>query len=65
VTPLRRILEAKAISVHELARASGVAPSTLYRLLEGGPRYAPHAATLRKVAKELGVTPNDLREERP
>jgi transcriptional regulator with XRE-family HTH domain len=48
----------RALSMHELTRRSGVSTTTLVRAERGKEMYP---ATVRKLAKALGVTPAELR----
>ncbi len=59
---LRRLRRGQAMTQEELAKASGVSPSTIVAI-ERGERASPHPATLGKLAKALGVTPFDLLED--
>ena len=52
---LRQLRENKFISQEDLARKSGVAAATINRLENG--HHKPRFATIRKLAKALGVEP--------
>jgi DNA-binding XRE family transcriptional regulator len=56
---LREVRERAALSQAELARLAGVSRPTITRAEQG--RIAPQWATVRKLARALGVTPADLR----
>ncbi len=58
VEKLKRLREDQALSLRELAEASGVSHTTVW-LLEGG-RESAHPRTVRLLAKALGVTPREL-----
>ncbi len=55
---LRRLREDRVLSQRELAREAGLAYGTIWRLENGYPNARP--ATVRAVAKALGVTPREL-----
>lgn len=59
---LRELRILNLLSVRELARAAGVASSTVH-LAEAG-KAMPHAATMRKIAAALGVEPMEVDEFR-
>ena len=42
----------------ELAREAGISPNTLYRIEVGG--HEPRPATIRKIARVLGIDPAEL-----
>jgi transcriptional regulator with XRE-family HTH domain len=50
--------EERVLSQRELAQLAGVRQGTIASLELG--RNAPHAATIRKLAKALGVSPREL-----
>jgi transcriptional regulator with XRE-family HTH domain len=50
----------QALTQAELAERAKISPSTL-SLIEGGKVPRPHVGTLRKIARALGVEPQDLR----
>jgi transcriptional regulator with XRE-family HTH domain len=55
---LRAVRTLKAMSQHDLARASGVSPDTIYRLETEQREAQPR--TTRKLAAALGVDPAEL-----
>ena len=55
---LRRLRREAGLSQRELGEKAGVSPGTVYKL-ENGLRGA-YPATLRKLARALGVAPADL-----
>lgn len=55
---LKAVRMDRALSMHELTRRSGVSTTTIVRAERGGTMYL---ATVRKLAKALGVTPAELR----
>ena len=55
---LKRIREIRALSRKDLADRSGVSESAIYRAERGETRLRP--STIRKLAKALGVEPNEL-----
>jgi len=52
--------ESKGWTRTELARRAGLASDTHVRLIEEGRRADPQASTVVKLARALGVTPDDL-----
>ena len=60
--PLRELRAERLLSIRELARLAGVAPSTIY-LTEAG-RTMPRASVMRRIAAVLEVDPNDVVEFR-
>ena len=56
---IRALRERRAYDQAELARAVGIATSTLWRI-EHEDR-SPRGATLRKIAEILGVEPSELK----
>jgi HTH-type transcriptional regulator, competence development regulator len=60
LTRLRWQRERRALSQKELAATAGVSPVTISRIENG--RDEPQPATIRKLAKALGVNPADLME---
>jgi transcriptional regulator with XRE-family HTH domain len=58
---LKRLREAKALSQKALAELAGVNEITIYRAERGDTRLRP--STLRKLAKALGVDPEELTGE--
>ncbi len=60
--PLREVRAERLLSIRELARLAGVAPSTIY-LTEAG-RTMPRASVMRRIAAVLDVDPNDIVEFR-
>ncbi len=59
---LREVRAEHLLSIRELARVAGVAPSTIY-LIEAG-RTTPHLWVIRKIAGALGVEPLTIAEFR-
>jgi transcriptional regulator with XRE-family HTH domain len=59
---MRAIRERKALTQDELAELAGVSRQTVVKV-EGG--LEPRPATIRKLAKALGVEPTDLMEPEP
>jgi len=59
---LRRLRRGSAMTQEQLAKASGVSPSTIVAI-ERGERPNPHPGTLGKLAKALEVSPADLLED--
>ncbi len=55
---LRRLRRERALSQRELSRMTGVAFDTISRLETGKQRAQPR--TIRKLARALGVEPEDL-----
>jgi transcriptional regulator with XRE-family HTH domain len=62
VASLRELRIRNVYSVRGLAKAAGVAFSTVH-LVESG-KATPHAATMRKIAAALGVEPMEIDEFR-
>jgi CheY-like chemotaxis protein len=60
--PLREVRVEHLLSIRELARAAGVAPSPIY-LIEAG-RTTPQLSIIRKIAGALGVEPREISEFR-
>jgi transcriptional regulator with XRE-family HTH domain len=58
VEKLKELRADKALSLRELATASGLAHTTIWKLEQG--REDAHPRTIRKLAKALGVAPRDL-----
>jgi transcriptional regulator with XRE-family HTH domain len=58
-TRLKQLREEAVLTVHELAEASGVSDDTISKI-ENGQRVA-RPNTLRKLARALNVTPQELR----
>lgn len=56
---LRKMREAKGLSQEKLARLSDVANNTIIKI-EAGKNQNPTLDTLKKVAKALGVSVDDL-----
>jgi transcriptional regulator with XRE-family HTH domain len=52
--------EERALTQAELAEKAGISPSTL-SLIESGHVTRPHVGTVRKIARALGIEPEDLR----
>ena len=63
-TKLRKLREARVLSLRELEELSGVSYNTIW-FIEAGRRQRTHPRTIRKLAKALGVEPTELlkREE--
>ncbi len=61
---LRKLREARVLSLRELEELSGVSYNTIW-FIEAGRRQRTHPRTIRKLAKALGVEPTELlkREE--
>lgn len=55
---LKQLREDRVLSQRELARKSGLAYGTVWRLENNYPNARP--ATIRKLAKTLGVEPREL-----
>ena len=60
IRPLQELRAERVLSIRELARLAGVAPSTVY-LTEAG-RTTPHASVMRRIAAALGVDPRHVAE---
>ena len=60
--PLRALRAERLLSIRELARLAGVAPSTIY-LTEAG-RTTPHASVMRRIAAALRVGAHEVAEFR-
>jgi transcriptional regulator with XRE-family HTH domain len=58
-TRLKQLREDAVLTVHELAKTSGVSDDTISKI-ENGQRVA-RPSTLRKLASALGVSPQELR----
>ncbi len=56
---LRKMREAKGLSQEKLARLADVANNTIIKI-EGGKNKNPTFDTLKKIAKALGVSLDDL-----
>lgn len=61
---LRGLREDAWLNQDELAEKAGVAPHTIMRIEKGHTPH-PNRPTLRKIAKALGVSPNELVKEPP
>jgi predicted RNase H-like HicB family nuclease/DNA-binding Xre family transcriptional regulator len=59
---LERLRRSHGLSQRDLAKQSGVSPTTIYEL-ETGRRPEPRPSTLRKLAEALGVEVADLLED--
>ncbi len=59
---LREVRVQRLLSMRQLAKLAGVAPTTVY-LIESGERL-PHYGTMRKLATALGVEPGEVAEFR-
>jgi transcriptional regulator with XRE-family HTH domain len=59
MTRLKQLREDAVLTVHELAKTSGVSDDTISKI-ENGQRVA-RPSTLRKLASALGVSPQELR----
>lgn len=55
---LKRLRQRAALSQEELGQQAGVARTTVHRLENGA--EAPYPSTIRKLAKALGVRPDQL-----
>jgi transcriptional regulator with XRE-family HTH domain len=55
---LKRLRERAALSQEELGEQAGLARTTVLRLEKGG--EAPYPSTIRKLARALGVRPDQL-----
>lgn len=55
---LKRLREDRALSIRELAEASGVSHTTIWGHERG--KEGAHPRTIRKLAEALGVAPRDL-----
>jgi transcriptional regulator with XRE-family HTH domain len=62
VTALRVVRVSRLLSMRDLAKQAGVAPSTIY-LTETG-RTTPHLSVVRRLAAALGVEPHEIDEFR-
>ncbi|MDP8924168.1 MAG: helix-turn-helix domain-containing protein, partial [Chloroflexota bacterium] len=60
--PLREVRAERLLSIRELARLAGVAPSTVY-LIEAG-RTTPRPAVMRRLAATLGADARQIEEFR-
>ncbi len=63
MTTLREARLQALLSMRQLARKSGLSPTTIY-LLETGQR-TPQLLTIYKLSRALGVNPTDIDEFRP
>ena len=59
---LREVRVRRLLSMRQLAKVAGVAPTTVY-LIEAGQRL-PHFETMRKLAAALEVEPDEVDEFR-
>ena len=57
---LKALRDERVLSLRDLEELSGVSANTIYRL-ESGRHKQAHPRTIRKLAKALGVEPNELR----
>ena len=57
---LKEIIEAKGITMHELADISGVAYSNITVMLKNDSYAFSHKGTQQKIADVLGFTPNEI-----
>lgn len=55
---LRQLRESQVMGVRNLAKASGVSHQTIYELEQG--RHGAWPQTIHKLAKALGVEPQEL-----
>ena len=62
IRPLHELRAERVLSIRELARLAGVAPSTVY-LTEAG-RTTAHASVMRRIAAALGVDAHEVTEFR-
>ena len=60
--PLREVRAGRLLTIRELAKLAGVAPSSIY-LIEAG-RGTPRLSTMRRLASALGVDPETVVEFR-
>ncbi len=58
VENLKRLREDRALSLRELAEASGISHTTIWEHERG--KEGAHPRTIRKLAEALGVAPKDL-----
>ncbi len=58
-TKLRKLREARVLSLRELEKLSGVSYNTIW-FIEAGRRQRTHPRTIRKLALALGVQPTEL-----
>lgn len=56
---LRKLRDARILSLRELEEISGVSYNTIW-FIEAGRRKRAHPRTIRKLALALGVDPHDL-----
>ena len=63
MTSLREARLRELLSIRQLARRAGVAPTTVY-LLETR-RRTPQLLTIHKLSRALGVAPSDIEEFGP
>ena len=56
---VKELREERVMSLRELSAAAGVSKDTIWRL-ESGTSTNAHPATVRKLAKALGVEPAEL-----
>ena len=61
MTALKRILDSKNISVHELARMTGIPAPTIYRYINN--QRDPRFSKLSTIAKALDVSIEELTKE--
>jgi transcriptional regulator with XRE-family HTH domain len=59
VAKLRELRRRRALSLRELEEESGVSYATVWRLESGRARQA-HPRTIRRLARALGVDPEEL-----
>ena len=62
VRSLREVRAARLVSLRELAKLAGVAPSTIYQIEAG--RVMPGFSVIRRLSAALGVEPEDIAEFR-
>ncbi|KGP80111.1 helix-turn-helix transcriptional regulator [Paenibacillus sp. FSL H8-0317] len=55
---MQRLIDEKGWTIYRLAKESGVTVSALYNM--GSKKQGPHAETLVKLSKALGVTLDEL-----
>jgi transcriptional regulator with XRE-family HTH domain len=58
-TKLRKLRDARILSLRELEELSGVSYNTIW-FIEAGRRKRTHPRTIRKLALALGVQPTEL-----
>lgn len=64
MTTLEITRRRKLLTQAALAKAAGVASSTVYLIERGGPSYRPRLTVIQKLCAALGVEPADVDEFR-